>query len=274
MSIILDALKKLDRERSARRDGPPNIDTEILRPGPPLRGKRTQLYFATIFFTAVAAIAITYAVVAWFGSPSKSGSPPSMNSSAPKQPIYPVPPEAGSSPKPLPPASMSTPAPKQPVKPAPSEASPPSKSGPPASMDSSAPGQQVIPDPPFQEPARASGEETSQESSKIQNPPEKKDPVTSLAEKKEGQNAVSEKADTVLGDKGKNVGPIPSGPAISPPSLRITAIGWDEDPSKRFAFVNGMMAHEGDIIEEAKIVEIYPKGIRFLHNGQYFEIRM
>jgi hypothetical protein len=141
-------------------------------------------------------------------------------------------------------------------------------------MNSSAPSQQVIPAPPSHEAARASGEETSQESSKIQNPPENKDPATPPGEKKEGQNVISEKTDTVLGNKGKGVGTIPSGSAISPPSLRITAIGWDEDPSKRFAFVNGMMAHEGDIIEEAKIVEIYPKRIRFLQNGQYFEIRM
>jgi hypothetical protein len=246
MSIILDALKKLDRERSDRPDGPPNIGTEILRPDPPFRGKRTPLYFATILLTAVAATAITYAVVVWFGFPSKSG----------------------------PPTSMSSPAPKQPVKPASPEAISPPKSGPPASVNSSAPSQQVIPDPPSHEPARASGEEIRPESSKIQNPPENKDPATPLGEKKGGQNVIPEKADAVPGNKGKGVEPIPSGSAMSPPPLRITAIGWDEDPSKRFAFVNGMMAHEGDIIEEAKIVEIYPKRIRFLHNGQYFEIRM
>jgi hypothetical protein len=274
MSIILDALKKLDRERSNRPDRPPNIGTEILRPDPPFRGKRTPLYFATILLTAVAATAITYAVVVWFGFPSKSGPPTSMSSPAPKQPVKPASPEAISPPKSGPPASMSSPAPKQPVKPASPEAISPPKSGPPASMNSSAPGQQVIPDPPSHEPARASGEEISPESSKIQNPPENKDPATPLGEKKGGQNVIPEKADAVPGNKGKGVEPIPSGSAMSPPPLRITAIGWDEDPSKRFAFVNGMMAHEGDIIEEAKIVEIYPKRIRFLHNGQYFEIRM
>jgi hypothetical protein len=131
-----------------------------------------------------------------------------------------------------------------------------------------------MPAPPSHEPAGASGEETSQETSKIQNPPENKDPATSLGEKKEGQNVVSKEADIAPENKGKGVGPSPSGSATTPASLRITAIGWDEDPSKRFAFVNGMMAHEGDIIEEAKIVEIYPKRVRFLHNGQYFEIRM
>jgi len=302
MSIILDALKKLDRERSGRPDGPPNIDTEILRPDSHPRRKKNQLYLAAIFLTAVVAAAITYAVVVWFGFPSKSGPPASMTSSVPKQPVNPVLPEASSPPKPGPSASVTPPAPKQQVKPAPPEASPspksdppasvsssassqpveptppetssPPKSDPPASVSSSASSQPAIPDPPSHEPARASGEETRKEPSKIQGPPENKDPATSLGEKKGGQKVIPEKVDTAPGNKGKGAGPIPSGSAISPPSLRITAIGWDEDPSKRFAFVNGMMAHEGDIIEEAKIVEIYPKRIRFLHNGQYFEIRM
>ena len=108
----------------------------------------------------------------------------------------------------------------------------------------------------------------------IQNPPENKNPVTSLGETKEGQSVVSGEADIAPGDKGKSVGPISSGSAMTPPSLKITVISWYEDPSKRFAFINGMMAHEGDIIEEAKVVEIYPNSVRFLHNGQYFEISM
>ena len=246
MSIILDALKKLDRERSCPPDGPPDIDIEILRSDPPPRGKRMPLYFATLFLTAIAAVAITYAVFVWFGLPMKSRPPASVNSPSPKQQVKAASPEANSTPK----------------------------SGPPASASSSAPSQQVIPAPPSHEPARASGEETGQEPSKIQNRPENKDPVTSLAEKKEGQNVIPEEAGIVLGNKGKGAGPIPSGSATVPPTLRITVIGWDEDPSKRFAFINGMMVHEGDIIEEAKVVEINPKRVRFLQNGQYFEIPM
>jgi hypothetical protein len=274
MSIILDALKKLDRERSCPPDGPPDIDIEILRSDPPPRGKRVPLYFATVFLTAIAAIAITYAVVVWFGLPSKSRPPASVNSSAPKQQAKPASPEASSPSKPRSPASVISLSPKQQVKAASPEANSTPKSGPPTSVSSSAPSQQVIPAPPSHEPTRASGEETGQEPSKIQNPPEKKDPVTSLAEKKEGQNVIPEEAGIVLGNKGKGVGPTPSGSATVPPSLRITVIGWDEDPSKRFAFINGMMVHEGDIIEEAKVVEINPKRVRFLQNGQYFEIPM
>ena len=246
MSLILDALKKLDRERLWRPNGPPNIDIEILRPDPPLRRKRIQLYFAAIFLTAVATTAITYAVVVRFGFPSKS----------------------------LPPAPVNSPTPSQQVTPAPREANSPSKSLPPASMNSAVPSPQVMPAPLSHEPARASREETSQESPTIQNPPENKNPVTFLGETKKGENVISEEADIALENKGKSVEPIPSGSTKTPPSLRITVISWYEDPSKRFAFINGSMAHEGDIIEEAKIVEIYPNRVLFLHNGQYFEISM
>ena len=274
MSIILDALKKLDREKSCPPDGPPDIDIEILRSDPPPRDRRIPRYFATVFLTAIATIAIAYAVVVWFGLPLKSRPPASVISPPPKQQAKPAPPEATSPSKLRSPASVNSPAPKQQVKPASPKASPASKPRPPASVSSSAPSQQVIPAPPSHEPAGASGEETSQATSKIQNLPETKNPPTSLGEKKEGQNVVSKGADIAPENKGKGVGPLPSGSAAITPSLRITVISWDEDPSKRFAFVNGMMAHEGDIVEEAKIVEIYPKRIRFLHNGQYFEIRM
>jgi len=274
MSIILDALKKLDRERLSRPVGPPNIDIEILRPDPPLRRRKIELYFATIFLTAVAATAITYAVVVRFVFPSKPLPPASVNSPAPSQQVIPAPPEANSSSKSRPAVSINSSGPKQQVIPAPPKADSSSKPLPPASVNSPATSQEIITAPSSHEPDSVSHEETTQEPSKIQNPPETKNPVTSLGETKEGQSVVSGEAYIAPGDKGKSVGPFSSGSSMTPPSLKITVISWYEDPSKRFAFVNGMMVHEGDIVEEAKVVEIYPNRVRFLHNGQYFEISM
>ena len=54
MSVILDALRKLDREKSSRRKGTANIAVEILRPDLTHRGRRIPLYIVTV---AVAAIA-------------------------------------------------------------------------------------------------------------------------------------------------------------------------------------------------------------------------
>jgi general secretion pathway protein B len=63
MSLILDALRKLDREKSSRRNGTVNIAAEILRPYLPLPRKRGWIYFTAVLLTAVATAAITYAVI-------------------------------------------------------------------------------------------------------------------------------------------------------------------------------------------------------------------
>jgi hypothetical protein len=57
-----------------------------------------------------------------------------------------------------------------------------------------------------------------------------------------------------------------------PPSLKISAIIWYEDPSKRFAMINDKIAHEGSLIEAVKVEEIHPDRVRFIFNGKHFEI--
>ena len=84
MSLILDALKKLDREKSSHREGTANIAVEILRPDPPRPRKKMLWYFAAVSITAVATACITYAVIAGFGIMSKS-SPPATVSPPPSQ---------------------------------------------------------------------------------------------------------------------------------------------------------------------------------------------
>lgn len=63
MSLILDALRKLDREKSSRRDGTVNIAAEILRPDLPSPSTKVSVYALGILFTAVVTAAITYAVI-------------------------------------------------------------------------------------------------------------------------------------------------------------------------------------------------------------------
>ena len=79
MSLILDALKKLNREKSSHRDGTANIAVEILRPDPPRPRKKMLWYFAAISITAVATACITYAVIAGFGIMSKSSPPATVS---------------------------------------------------------------------------------------------------------------------------------------------------------------------------------------------------
>ena len=79
MSLILDALRKLDREKSSRRDGTANIAVEILRPDPSRPAKKMLWYFAAVSITAVATACITYALVARSGMMSKSFPPATVN---------------------------------------------------------------------------------------------------------------------------------------------------------------------------------------------------
>jgi general secretion pathway protein B len=79
MSLILDALKKLDREKSSRRDGTANIAVEILRADKPRPGKRMLRYFAALSITAAATACVTYAIIAGFGILSKSSPPATVN---------------------------------------------------------------------------------------------------------------------------------------------------------------------------------------------------
>jgi general secretion pathway protein B len=66
MSLILDALKKLDREKAAKRHGTMDIASGILRQER-TRRRRIIVPVAAVLFTAIAAAVVTYH---WTGVPS------------------------------------------------------------------------------------------------------------------------------------------------------------------------------------------------------------
>jgi general secretion pathway protein B len=218
MSVILDALKKLDREKSSRRNGTTNIAVEILRPDLPRPGKRIPVYITTVSLTAIAATAITYAVMLEFGFLSKSSPPTPVNLPAPSQ--------------------------------------------------------QVASVPLSSEPASDARDGISRVPPKIQNHAESKNAPTSLSEKKESQNVISEETGVATGNTKKTVEHTLKGSTTTPPSLKLSAIVWYEEPSKRVAMINGMITHEGSVIEGVEVVEIYPNRVRLLQNGRHFEITM
>ncbi len=273
MSVILDALKKLDREKAFRKNTIGNIAVEILRPDLPRPGKRIGLYFATVSLTAIATLAITYTVMEKSGFLSKSSPPAALILSEPSREAAPVLMEPGALSKLQSPAPVNPPAPTQ-------------QAGP-ASLS--------------REPVRDARDEMSRVAPKIQNPAESrktddiktpverkssaetkipaepkpsaetKTPATSLDEKK---TLIPEKADAVPGSARRTVETTPNVPSATPPSLKLSAIIWYEEPSRRFAMINGNIAMEGSVIEGVKVEEINPTSVRFLHNGQYFEISM
>jgi len=255
MSVILDALRKLDREKSSRKKGAANIAVEILRPDLIHPEKRIPVYIVSVAVTAIAAAAITYAVVLKFGFLSKSSPPVTKSFQAPSQQVVPAPPESRV------PSKLSLPAP----------VNPPAAS------------QQVPPASAPRVPARNAHEGMSRVSPKVEPPAEKKEradvkipaetksPVAPVADKKESANVASKEMDTPTK---KTPEPTPNISATTPASLKLSAIVWYEDPSKRFAMINGIMATEGSSVDGVQVVEINPTSVRLLHNGQYFEISM
>ncbi len=218
MSLILEALKKLDREKSSRRTGTANIAVEILRPDLPHPGKRIPLYFAGISLTAVAAAAITYAVVTQFGFLSKPSAPASVGAPAPRQ--------------------------------------------------------QVFSAPLSREPIRDARDEMSRVPPKVQDHAKSITPAAPLSEKKESPKVIPEEADVAPVDTKKPAERTPDGSATTPPSLTVSGIIWSEEPSKRFAVINGTVATEGSEVYGVKVVEIHPTRVLLRHKGQSFEISM
>ncbi len=266
MSVILDALKKLDREKAYRGNGTSNVAMDILRPDLPHPVKKIRLHFLVVTVAVVTAVTVTYAVMVELGFrprsfPSKPMKSPSLNQQSAPAPLE---------------SKLRTES-------SPGSVSPPAES------------QQVVPAAVSREPSRAIREKENQMNPKIEAPAESKipvetripvemkppdepkppvdtkTPVTPLDEKK---SVMPEKAEAVPGSARKTVEDTPNVSSTNPPSLKLSAIAWYEDPSMRFAMINGMKATEGSEIEGVKVVEIKPTSVRFSHNGRYFEISM
>lgn len=259
MSVILDVLKKLDREKSSHRSAAANIALEILKSDPPRSPDRHSLYLAAIVLTALATAAATYTLMG-FGV---------MNPPATRQETSQAPhrPDPLSAPSPLPvkatPALNSQAAPAQPPT---DRAEGPPRSGhrvtparlaPEKPKDPPAQRQQAKPDSPPPETGRETGKETSRVPPETRVPAESQMTAIVPAEKEASPSPPQAAAERA---------------AVDPPSLKISAIIWYDDPSRRFAMINDTMIREGSLIEEVKVEEIFPNRVRFSHHGRHFEI--
>lgn len=315
MSLILDALKKLDREKTSRRHGTSNIAVDILRPEFPRPARRIPFSFLTVTLTAAAVAAATYGVLEFSflpkssprgtltpPAPTQQAAPPHLNpeplsKSSPRTTIAPpaqsqqaAPVHLNSEPLPesLPPAPVTPPAPSQQAAPAPPSSEslpkssppaavpPPAESHqlPPAPLPPPATAQQVAPVPPSLESAHDTGGRINPPSPKVQNQTETKDPAPSRDQKETGQNVTLEKATAAPVNPEQKTNPTPIQSATAPPSLRLSAIVWHEEPSKRIAMINGVITTEGTMIEGVKVEEIYPDRVRLSLNGRPFEISL
>jgi hypothetical protein len=291
MSVILDALKKLDREKSHRGNATSNIAVDILKPDLAAPAKKIRFYFLIVALTAIATLAVTYAVMIGLGfspgsSPSKSVRDLSLN-----QQIAPAPPESKlrteSSGSASPPAETRAAAvSREPIRDdrkkenqvqpkmespgedkGPSEIKTPVGIKPPAALTPAVPKASAESMAPV-EPKPSAAPKSPAESKA---PAETKAPVVSMEEKKP---VVPEKVEPVPGSARKTSEATPKVSTATPPSLKLSAIVWYEDPSMRFAMINGVKATEGSDIDGVKVVEIKATSVRFLHDGRYFDISM
>jgi len=139
---------------------------------------------------------------------------------------------------------------------------------PPAPADPPAPNPQAAPAPPPRQPARDAGDEAGQVT------PRARISETSPDAKKETPNVIPEKAGIAPEIARKPAEPPSIRSTTTPPALKLTAVVWYEEPSRRFAFINGNKVNEGGVIEGAKVVEIFPDRVRLLHNDRQFEISL
>jgi general secretion pathway protein B len=297
MSLILDALKKLDREKSSGRSRPGNLALEILKPDFPLSPRRIPLYLGIFSITAVATAGITYAVIAGFGYLSKSSTPPPANFPQPSQQsalasrdsLSPSPPAFGNLPpsnqqgtaaapetmahlQSFPATPVILPTPSKAEAPVSTESTSPSKIVPPANPPVTI--QQAAPAPLPREPVREAREEISRVSPKIQAPADGKPPLPVPAEKQSSGKVISKETTVAPGIMKKTVEQNPDVSATGPPVLKLSGILWHEDPLERRAVINGMVLTEGNVIEGVKVLEIHPTHVRLSHKDRPFEISM
>jgi general secretion pathway protein B len=278
MSLILDALKKLDREKSSRRARTGNIAVEILRPERTFSGKRIRLYVAAVFLAAIAAAAITYGMMEGFGFSSKSSPPARVNPPPSSQEVAPPAPsrepirEAQDEIRRVDPKIPSSAERGAESKNPAISASPPSPG--PVSAKPSRP--EVAPPPSSNEPVHEARGESGQIPPKVVSSPaskaESKDLAAVPSEKKASQKVIPEEASVAPGNVIKAPESTPKESASNPPVLSLSGILWHEEPSERRAMINGITMKEGSVIEGVKVVEIHPTRVRLSYNGRPFEI--
>ncbi len=254
MSVILDALKKLDREKSSRKRGTASIALEILRPDLTHRGKRLSASIVIVAVVAVAAAALTYGVMSQLGVRSKSSPPAIKTVSATSQQAAPFSSKSEVTPKVSLPAAVNSVETNKQI---------------PASLSR-------VPVPEVKKevspvPAKSQPPAEKKERADVKIPVENKTLVAPIVDKKQSQDTIPKEVDIT---PKKTPEPATATTAANPESLKVSAIVWYEDATRRFAMINGILAREGSFVEGAKVVEINPTSVRLSHNGQYFELSM
>lgn len=238
MSYILDALKKIEREkaRKERHSGMANISGELFSEDPSTGSNSTSVVKISIVIILVALVTFG---VSWYLFRDTKGQNVLSQQVGTSQ-MSPSSPQVSSPPPPMTPpldttlASPSVPPVASPPTAIPSVAAPPVRSSAPVSGADS---EEV--DEEESTPTRRS---QSQRSLNIASP------VKSQYQNNESMSA--------------------------PADIKVSGIAWQDERNARRAVVNGFLLHEGSVVSGAKITEIRQDRVRFSQGGRTFEVSL
>jgi general secretion pathway protein B len=218
MSSILEALKKLEDEKSARLIGAGNIAGKVVKSG--RRTKERPRWLLPLGMVVVAAVAVVVTYIATLTGYRHEHSVESTQPETVSTNQQPVSTESRqhSAPR-VPPASM----PSLPSTDTRIESIPPSQS--------------------IKVEKRAS-------------------PTNSLPRQPESESVHRERSSEP---------PQLAAPSDFPP-LKVAGIAWQKGNAERMAIVNGKPVTEGEVVEGAKVEEIFPDRVRFSYDEKIFDI--
>jgi general secretion pathway protein B len=235
MSSILKALKKLEEEKTARRNGSTDIARGILRNIPGQNMKTRWMLPVLVAGSALAAALLTYFLTGGHSLPGREAVPSTSRRATSEIDEKKAPVQAPA------PAVTAT-APSAPDKPVvATTANSAKKKQTIRAVTAPLPGKRPVRLPDNKAAARMSPEEQLPE------------PNNGMLQKNAAESARP--------------------PDVhSPPALRVSGIAWNIDSSERLAVVNGMPVTEGTTIEGARVEEIMKDKVRFSFEKKTFDV--
>jgi general secretion pathway protein B len=240
MSYILDALKKLEHEKSrkSRGDGMINITGALFENERP---KSSGTAGWKIALAVMVAVLVTFAATRQFFQPGKG-----LGNSSPRH---------------------ATPAPQTP--PVKIETAPVPSVPPVVQVQETPP---VVPPVPAS-PAQVTAVIPSVKSTKPQKVVVQAVATTATATASEDSATGLTIQELRKRQKEQKSQELPTEQTIAAPAdIKLSGIAWQEERRARRAVVNGFLVHEGGVVSGAKITDIFQDRVRFSQSGKSFEI--
>jgi len=236
MSLILDALRKMEQERKVRR-GAGLVLSEVLRYRAAVKESPGRPYLLVTAGLLLLAAGVGAGLLLKSGAPAGAGSGAGVT------------------------ASSAQPEPGREV----TSAAPPAATG---STPSAAPA--VV--PAGAQPPASAGLVTHGEQGQIEQRPAASATVTRSAAKSRRSEAPRERREAAGGAQAKAAQREPVGDGTALPEITISGIAWQDERNLRRAVLNGTLVGEGAEVAGARVVEIRENRVRLSRNGQIFDV--